>query len=221
MNICILIPVYNEAKFIAPVVAALKKKDFLVIVIDDGSSDDSALIAQKNGAEVIRNPKNQGKGASLRTGFREAIQRGCDGVIIMDGDGQHDPNDVEHFLRRASENKDSIVNGNRMVNAHSMPLLRQWTNRFMSSLISSVCKQHIPDTQCGFRYIGKKVLQNIEFTCEDFEIETEILIKAAKKGYPIYSTSIKTIYGSEESKINPIKDTFRFIKYFLREITGK
>ena len=91
----------------------------------------------------------------------------------------------------------------------------------MSSLISFACRNSIADTQCGYRYINCDILKQIQFSSDDFEIETEILMKAAKKGYPIYSVPIKTIYRDEKSKIHPFKDTIRFVNYFIKEIFSK
>ncbi len=87
----------------------------------------------------------------------------------------------------------------------------------MSILISAVCRQKIADTQCGYRYIAAPILKNISLVSSDFEIESEVLIQASRHGFKIYSVPIKTIYGCECSKINPIIDTFRFLVYIIRE----
>lgn len=218
MNIGVLIPVHNEAQRIGPLIAALRAKDLDVIVIDDGSTDASGDIARAKGAFVLRHEKKNGKGYSLKKGFDYALAQRYDGVITMDGDGQHDPQELEQFLKEARENPTAIIVGNRMQNSGGMPLVRYLTNRFMSGLISWACRQPIPDTQCGYRYLSREVLQSLELTCTDFEIETEILMKACKKGFKIASTPIRTIYRDEESKIHPLKDTMRFFIYFLREL---
>lgn len=220
-NICILIPVYNESKTIVEVVRSIVDKKFNVVVIDDGSKDNSGKLAKDNGAYVLFHEKNQGKGASLRDGFKYILGQGFDAVITMDGDGQHAVCDIERFLQAAKGNKSTVVIGNRMGNTKGMPWLRKMTNRFMSALISLAARQPVADTQCGFRYIGCQVLKSIELKCDSFEIETEIILKAAKQGFPIVSVSIQTIYRDEESKINPLKDTIRFIKYFFRELAAK
>ncbi|MDP8213194.1 MAG: glycosyltransferase family 2 protein [Candidatus Zapsychrus exili] len=218
MKVCILIPVFNESKTIGQVVDGLKKKNHDVFVVDDGSTDNSGDIAKNNGAFVIRNENKSGKGYSIRRGFNRIVSEKYDGVIILDGDGQHNVNDVDKFLDKVNGNKDIIVVGNRMNDSRDMPFIRYLTNKFMSALISSVCKQTIPDTQCGYRYVGCDVLDKISLSCDEFEFETEILIKAAKKYTKISSVVIETIYRNEVSKINPFKDTIRFIIYFLKEI---
>lgn len=217
-RICVLIPVLNEAQAIGAVVSSLRVQDLDVVVIDDGSTDDSGAIARQNGATVIRHDVKKGKGQSLRDGFRYALEHGYDGVITMDGDGQHDAADIKQFLRLAAKERPGMVVGNRMVNPRGMPCVRYLTNRFMSSLISRACGQRIPDTQCGYRYIDSSVLREVPLACDDFEIETELLMKSSKQGFRIESVPVMTIYRDEESKINPWKDTVRFITYFIKEL---
>jgi len=171
---CILIPVYNESKEIGQVVDGIKKKGLDVLVVDDGSTDNCGEIARQKGAKVMRNQARCGKGLSLREGFKEVLKGTYDGVITMDGDGQHDPDDLDRFLSREEFEPVCIITGDRMINTQDMPRLRYWTNRFMSFLISVICHQPVPDTQCGFRYIHRKILEDIKITCNDFEIETEV-----------------------------------------------
>ena len=99
-----------------------------------------------------------------------------------------------------------------------MPWHRLFTNKIMSALISLVCRQKIYDTQCGYRLIRCEVLRNVVLSSSAFEIESEVLIKASKKRYRIASVPVKTIYGTEVSKINPFFDTARFIIYIVREM---
>ncbi len=221
MKVCVLIPVHNEGKEIARIVGAVRAQGLDVIVVDDGSEDDSGRLAEEQGALVLRNPAKQGKGASLQKGFAHILQHPYDGVVTMDGDGQHDVDDLPLFLAKAAGQPKSVVNGTRMGEAFRMPLVRRVTNRMMSWMISSLCGQKIEDTQCGFRYISCDVLRQIHLTASDFEIETEVLMKTSRLGYPILSVPIKTIYRDETSKIRPIKDTIRFFAYIFREMKNR
>lgn len=222
MNVCILIPVYNEFKEIGRLVESLKQKDFAVVVVDDGSSDDSGKTAREKGALVIRHEQKKGKGSSLQDGFEYILkEEKYDGVVTIDGDGQHDIKDIEQFLVQAHQHPGSIITGTRMDNPRGMPLVRLWTNRLMSGVISFLCRQKIPDTQCGFRLISSSVLKQLKLTSNDFQIETEVLIKAARLGVKIYSVPIKTIYRGEASKINPVVDTFRFLVYIIKEMCNR
>jgi len=220
MNMCVVIPAHNEEKTIRKLVEAVRRYGLDVLVIDDGSTDATAARARAAGALVLVNSRKMGKGASLKKGFAHVLKKNYDAVITMDGDGQHDPSDLPAFLDEARKDPERVITGNRMGEAQGMPRVRYWTNRFMSAMISLACGQRIPDTQCGYRYIGRGVLQVIydQLRRSGFEVETEILMKASRKGVRVCSIPIKTIYRGEKSKINPLRDTVRFISYFIQEL---
>jgi len=216
MKVCVVIPTFNESKEIARLIREIKEKNPDVLVVDDGSIDSTAELAHASGAIVLRNPVNQGKGACLKEGFRYVIANGFDAALVMDGDGQHLPEDLPGFIKLAVTSEAGIVVGNRMNYTRNMPFIRIITNRFMSWIISILSKQDIPDTQCGFRLIKRSVLEKVKLKTSKFETETEILIKASRLGFKIDSVPIKTVYRGEKSQINPIVDTFRFIKFIIK-----
>ncbi|MFH0912982.1 MAG: glycosyltransferase family 2 protein [Candidatus Omnitrophota bacterium] len=218
MKICVVIPTYNEAVTIAGLVKEIREQGIEAVVIDDGSQDNTAQVAKDNGATVLRNPDNQGKGASLIKGFRYAFSRDFDAVITMDGDGQHLPSEIPYFTRLAEYSNSSILIGNRMLKRQDMPLVRVMTNKFMSWIISSLARQRIPDTQCGFRLIKKEVLATVNLRTSKYETESEIIIKAARSGLKVESVPIKSVYRGEKSQINPFIDTLRFIRFMIKEL---
>lgn len=218
MKTCVIIPTYNESNEIAKIVQEIKKQNLEVVIVDDGSSDNTAQIAENNGAVVLRNETNQGKGASLSRGFNYSLESGYEAVITMDGDGQHLPEDIPYFMRLAKYSDSGIVIGNRMQKAKNMPLERILTNKFMSWLISLIAKQTIPDSQCGFRLIKKDVLEKVRLFTTKYETESEILIRGSRLGFKIESVPIKAIYMGKKSSINPFVDTIRFIKFILKEL---
>ena len=213
---CVLIPSYNEAKTIGRLIKDLIALGLSPCIIDDGSTDDTGKIAASAGAIVLKNEKNKGKGASLREGFAYALKEGFDAVIIMDGDGQHEAGDIDSFLKKMNDSGADIVIGNRMMDTASMPLERKITNRLMSYVISKMCGKTIPDTQCGFKLIKRDVLEKIQLESSNFEIESEVLLKAARRGFRIESVPIKTVYEGEVSKIKPIMDTIRFLALLVK-----
>jgi glycosyltransferase involved in cell wall biosynthesis len=221
MKIAVVIPAHNEARTIGPLVEAVRALGYDCIVIDDGSVDKTAATAAEAHAVVLKTGAKSGKGNALKLGFDYVVKNGYEALIAMDGDGQHSPSDIGAFVACYQNTSADIVSGNRMQNPQGMPLLRLATNHFMSWLISLFCRQHIPDTQCGFRLIKTRVLQVIKLESSDFEIETEVLIKASKKGFKIASVGIQTIYRDEVSKIQPVHDTFRFIAYLWHELLQK
>ncbi|MCK9602877.1 MAG: glycosyltransferase family 2 protein [Candidatus Omnitrophica bacterium] len=218
MNICVLIPTFNEGEAIAGLIKKVSAQNLEVIVVDDGSKDNTSEIARRNNATVLQNQSNQGKGASLIKGFAFVLNKGFDAVITMDGDGQHAPEDLPNFISAAQHSDGGIFIGNRMAKTKTMPPVRYFTNKFMSWLISKVAKQNIPDTQCGFRLIRKEVLEKLNLKTSKYETESEILIEASRSGFKIESVPIKTLYLNEKSHINPFVDTLRFLKFISKEL---
>lgn len=215
-KICVLIPSYNEARTIGHIVKELRARGLTVYVVDDGSADRTAEIAGSEGAVVVKHDKNKGKGTSLREGFKHILKRAFKAVVVMDGDNQHVAGDIDKFLKRMDETGADIVIGNRMFDTAAMPLSRIYTNRFMSALISMVSGQYVPDTQSGFRLIKTAVLKKIRLESSNFEIESEMVIRAAWAGFKIETVPITTVYQDEKSRINPVVDTLRFIAFMIR-----
>ncbi|MCM8824235.1 MAG: glycosyltransferase family 2 protein [Candidatus Omnitrophica bacterium] len=219
MRIWLIIPAYNECESLGRLLKEIKKYNLSILVVDDGSKDNTYSIAINLADKVIRNDRNRGKGVSLKQAKQFLIENvDFDYIITMDADNQHDPSDIYKFIEEA-KNGEYFVIGNRMYNPQGMPLIRVWTNRLMSWFISKIVRQNIPDTQCGFRLIRRKVLEVIDTESNKFEIESELLIKAARKGFPIKSIPIKSIYfKNHRSKINPLIDTLRFIRFIFKLI---
>lgn len=213
-----LIPAYNEEKHIASTIAELRNfQDSEIVVIDDGSQDNTADIAYKMGAKVIRLDKNYGKGSALKRGFDYALTTPAKLIFTMDADGQHRVCDVLKLYHHYMKSRSHIVVGNRMNNPFNMPLIRRFTNYLMSWIISIMAGVKIPDSQCGLKLISREVLENINITSRKFEVESELLLQAARKGYRISSVNISSVYFPErKSKIRPFRDTIRFIKFTVK-----
>lgn len=217
-NTIVVIPSYNEARTIGEIVRDVTRIGMTVLVIDDGSSDKTERIALDNGAMVIRHRDNIGKGFSIREGVRHVLEKtSFEWMIIMDGDGQHHTEDISSLMKATFVDSDEIdiVTGNRMRETADMPLVRYLTNRFMSWVISSICRQNIPDTQCGYRLIRVSALKELRLTSEKYDIESEMLMRIAEKGGKIASVPIRTIYGEETSNIHPLRDAVKFFKLIL------
>jgi len=217
-NVAALIPCYFEGKRIRDVAARALAQLDTVLVVDDGSTDGTESAARAAGVEVIRHPVNQGKGAAIKTGLRELSGRaGVEYALILDGDGQHLPEEIPRFLDAANRTRAAMLVGTRMTDTRTMPFVRRLTNRMMSAQISRACGQSVPDSQCGFRMIRRDLapaLAAIETT--KFDYETEMLVVASRRGGRIEAVPISTIYGDEKSKIHPVRDTIRFYRMMAR-----
>jgi glycosyltransferase involved in cell wall biosynthesis len=212
---CAVIPAYNEGSHLSEVIRRLK--DLMVpqniIVVDDGSTDDTLAVAKAAGVTVIEHGRNRGKGLALRSGFERAGKiRGVEAVLTLDADGQHDPSEILLFVERFERTGEDIIIGDRMSDTGKMPFIRKMTNMTTSLVISLRAGRRIRDSQSGFRMITTSILDRVELVTEHFETESEILIKAAGKGARFGSVPVSTIYSLEVSKINPWRDTARFIK---------
>lgn len=221
MNLFAVIPAYNADNTIARVihgcVAQLPSEN--VIVVDDGSSDRTRRLVEQSGATIIVHKKNIGKGAGLRSGFTAALKNGCDGVITLDADLQHDPASIPQFIEAAEANPEwGIIIGTRWRSGSEMPWDRRLSNKLTSFMLSLRAGQKISDSQSGYRFIRRNVMENVITKEDGFMAESEILIRAAIGGYKIGSVEIPTIYSDEGSHINKFSDTFKFISLYVRSI---
>jgi glycosyltransferase involved in cell wall biosynthesis len=206
-----LIPAFNEAARVAGVVRRVRPHVKEVIVIDDGSTDTTSAVAREAGATVIRHDQNQGKGASIVHGLEYFAKSPVEFAILLDADGQHDPDEIPKFLEAGRQA--GIVCGTRMQDTKEMPAVRKWTNQFTSWLTGKLARQCIPDSQCGYRLIARGVLPDLKLSTARFETETEMLIQAGRAGHRIASVPIRTIYEpGRVSRIRPWQDTVRFFK---------
>ena len=227
-KIAILIPAYNEEKYIDNVIKNCLKYSLDIIVIDDGSTDDTLKIIMsipepKNFKIIpIRHPVNKGKGQSLKTGFKYILSNNYSGVITLDADGQHDTGEIKNFFKVVEEENPDLIIGNRLGNTRSMPFIRLATNVFTSWIISNIAGRKVSDVQCGFRYISSKALKKIRLETKNFDTEPEIIIKASWLGYKIKNISISTIYHKDFiSYVNPVKDTIKFFRLVFNSFKWK
>jgi glycosyltransferase involved in cell wall biosynthesis len=225
-----IIPAYQDERHIGDIVHRTRKQLNHVVVIDDGSTDYTARHAREAGAEVIVHDQNRGKGEAIKTGLAHVLaasntppvaENGSDRQVrwisLLDSDGQHLPEEIDRFLTVAvAATQPTFLIGNRMNNPAAMPFIRRVVNRFMSRQISRVCKQEIPDTQCGFRMLDHRLIPQLLGGGDRFDYDTEVLIIASRKGYRIESVPITTVYTDQVSKIRPVRDAIRFFKLMWR-----
>jgi glycosyltransferase involved in cell wall biosynthesis len=216
-DIAVIIPVLDAGRSIARIIAGVQSAvpHCGLVVVDDGSTDTTRLVVQACGVTCLTHDANRGKGAALKTGFAWCLERGFRAVITMDGDGQHDPREIPGLIAAHADHGSDIVIGARLRNRRSMPLPRVITNRLSSTGISWITGLSIPDSQSGFRLISTRVLRALELAGRRYDLESELLIKAAACGFSIGSIPIAARYSNEVSHFRPFQDTWLVLKGIL------
>jgi glycosyltransferase involved in cell wall biosynthesis len=227
-KIAILIPAYNEERYIESVINNCLIYNLDIIIVDDGSDDATLKIVmsipkpENTNIIIISHLVNKGKGQALKTGFEYVLRNNYSGVITLDADGQHDTGEINKFLKTLKKEKPDLIIGNRLGDTKEMPFIRLATNVFTSWIISNIAGKKVRDVQCGFRYISSRALKNISLETKNFDTEPEIILKAGWLDYKIKNLPIKTIYHKDFiSYVNPVKDTIKFFRLVFNSLKWK
>jgi glycosyltransferase involved in cell wall biosynthesis len=209
-EILALIPAYNEATRVRDVVTGARAY-LPVLVVDDGSADATDKVAEEAGASVLRQVRNQGKGAALRTGFRWVLDRDYEAALTLDADGQHDPNEIPKFVRAHSDRQADLIIGAR--DFDQIPWVRRLANTLGRWTFSWALGQPVLDNQSGYRLISRRLLEATLSSRESgFEFEVEMIVTCVERGYVLEWVPIRTIYAGEKSHINPLKHVYHFLR---------
>jgi glycosyltransferase involved in cell wall biosynthesis len=219
-EISILIPAVNEAEIIADIIGHVcvtmdgLNRPYEILVIDDGSTDETALRAQNAGARVISHPYNIGNGAAVKTGIRQA--KG-DILVMMDGDGQHNPEDIPKLLEKIGP-YDMVV-GARTGDSESH-FHRDAANGFYNLFASYICKRKIQDLTSGFRAIKADIAgQFVSLLPNTFSYPTTITMAILRSGFSLAYVPIRANRCVGKSKIKLIRDGSRFLLIMLKIAT--
>ncbi len=201
-----LVPAYQAAETVEPVVRGILRHVPRVLVVDDGSTDETAIRALEAGAEVVSLPENSGKGSAIRAGLARLLSSEVSHVAFLDGDGQHDPEDLPKLLAAAREG-DVFVIGSRMARPEETPAVRYHTNEIGSRILSRMTGREVEDGQSGYRVIAADLLRRLRLNARGYLIETEILLKAAPFVERFRHVPVRAIYGGP-SHYRPFVDTW-------------
>jgi len=210
-DVVAVIPAYQCAATIGGVARGVRHHLERVVVVDDGSGDATAAEAAAAGAEVARLPENRGKGAALLHGIAVALAGDPAAVLLLDGDGQHDPADVPTFLAAWDAGGCDLVIGSRMAegDSESIPRARYWANRIGSRILSLMTGWDIQDSQSGYRLLAAGLLRRLPMASRGYAVESEMLIRAANRRARLAQVPIRVIYEGNTSHYRPILDTAR------------
>jgi UDP-N-acetylglucosamine---dolichyl-phosphate N-acetylglucosaminyltransferase len=193
MDCWIIIAAYYEEKHISDVVKRVKAQGFKhIVVVDDGSKDKTSVLAQKEGATVLRHIVNLGKGAAMKTGAEYAFLNGAEAAIFIDGDGQHKPEELPLFMKELRKGYD-IVFGYRKRNTH-MPFVMRFGNWFISALVRTLYKMDLHDVTSGYRALTKRAYEEVRWSSRDYRVEVEMIARAGKQHLKYKQFQITTIY---------------------------
>jgi glycosyltransferase involved in cell wall biosynthesis len=208
-EISIVIPVFNEAANLAALlgrIQALKLARAEIIVVDDGSLDNSAEIALNGGASVVRHPYNIGNGAAVKSGIRAARGRL---LVLMDGDGQHKPEDIPKLLAEASNYH--MVVGAR-AKGSKLRFHRYVANQVYNLLASYVTRFKVQDLTSGFRILSRRDARKfIDLLPNTFSYPTTMTLAFLRSGFTVKYVPIQTLYRAGQSKISLVTDGIRFL----------
>jgi glycosyltransferase involved in cell wall biosynthesis len=229
LGVLAAIPAYNEEAAIADVVAEAKRYADLVVVIDDGSSDDTVPLAKNAGATVIEHEENEGYGAALRTAFQEARERRADHLVILDGDGQHDPSDIPEAVRVQETDGADIVIGSRFAedSETELPLYRRFglaVVNVLTNLSMGVVRpeSRVSDTQSGFRTYNRDAIESLsedESIGSGMSASTDILYHAHQHNYDTQEIGTTIEYDVEDASThNPVGHGLSLVGNILRTI---
>ena len=214
MKIAAIIAAHDESDHIAPVLEGLRPFGLQrLLVVDDGSSDGTGAVATAAGAEVIRIEPGRGggKGQALRAGIAHLRPDAFDFYLFLDGDGQHDPADLQRFLDYLDVHPDTdFLIGSRFLDRAKIPAKRWRTNALGTWTLGRIAGVTWEDSQSGYRMIRKKVLDRLDLRSTGFAIEMEIAMKAADWKLRWAHIPIQAIYrpGPLRSHFRGVLDTW-------------
>jgi glycosyltransferase involved in cell wall biosynthesis len=225
VKLSIVIPCFNEAATIESIIGAVRDSPYAlkeIIVVDDCSSDGTQAILENlkmRGCidHLVRHPVNQGKGAALRSGFRQATG---DIVIVQDADVEYDPREYPKLLKPILDGKADVVYGSRFMGDQPHRVLYFWHrlgNGLLTLLSNMLTNINLTDMETCYKVFKRSVIQSIDIEEDRFGFEPEITAKIAKMGCAIYEVGI-AYYGRtyEQGKKIDWKDGFRAIYCILK-----
>lgn len=203
LNICVLIPTYNNCKTLAGIISSVLEYTSSVIVVDDGSTDDTKEILKNcPGIEIFSYQDNVGKGFALRKGFEKAIQQGYRYAITIDSDGQHAVDDLPVFIEKIEKEPDSLIVGARNMNSDGVPRGSSFGNRFSNFWFSLETGTELPDTQSGYRLYPLELIKGMKFHTVKYEFEIEVLVRAVWKGVNAGWVPVSVYYAPKEVRVS-------------------
>lgn len=202
-----LVPAFRCETWIGDVVRGLLRHVPEVLVVDDGSEDLTFEAARGAGAKVHRRDANGGKGRAMRDGIELLLAGEWTHVAFVDGDGQHDPDDLPALLDAARDGADFVI-GSRLADPEGMPAKNRRANETGDKVLSRMTGLPVEDGQSGYRVLSTELLRRLRLTANRYAIENEMLIKAAPVLRRFAVVPVRSIYSTGHRHYRPFRDTW-------------
>lgn len=216
-----VIPAYNEAKTIARVIEDAKRYVQNVVVVDDGSSDGTVNVALNSGATVLKHAKNLGYGSALATGFTYFKNNGAGIMIVLDGDGQHNPSDIPRLVKPVIDGQADVVIGSRFMDGEAkvnMPRYRRFGIGIVNRAWKIASGEYMTDTQCGFRAYSRDAVEKMVIKETNMSASLEILSQAGAKNLRVVEVPVSVNYHGNTSSTEPGRHGMELVNYVLRKM---
>jgi len=213
-------PAFNEEKTIAEVIQSCKRHVDQVVVVDDGSSDDTAGVAERLGAHVVRHPRNMGYGAALKSCFEAARELKADRMVIIDSDGQHNPEDIPRLLKPLDDGADIVI-GSRFCNGNgqNIPAYRKVGMKVLDITTRLAGGVKVTDSQSGFRAYGRKAINLTHIHGDGMSAGSEILLQAGDHRLNVEEVDINCRYDLEgASTHHPVRHGVNVLLTILHDM---
>lgn len=212
MQIACIIPAFNEETTIGRIVGEALKYCSTVLVVDDNSQDHTAHASENAGAVVVKHMLRLGTGGALSTGFKAALRTDCKVFLTIDGDGQHNPDEIPILIDPILKGEADLVIGSRFIEGHqSMPLHKKLGNKVLSTATSFASGRRITDSQSGFRAHRREVLEFAIHSGRDYRWASETLILAARGNFKIKEVPITTTYLEKRKRGAGMRDGLKIL----------
>jgi glycosyltransferase involved in cell wall biosynthesis len=202
--VIVAVPAHNEDRYIGSLVLKLRARGHQILVIDDGSTDATAVVAEAAGATVVRHTTNRGKAAAVETGFEQARRLDADVLILIDGDSQHDPAEIDALIEPILAGEAEMVVGSRFAGTRSaIPRWRVAGQQALKIATNFGSGLHISDTESGYRAFSRRALAEMRFNVRGFAIEPATQFQAKAHGWRVVEVPISVHYEIS-MKRNPV-----------------
>ncbi|MDR0413381.1 MAG: glycosyltransferase family 2 protein [Dysgonamonadaceae bacterium] len=217
LRVCVIIPTYNNSRFLPFVLDAVLACTSSVIVVDDGSTDETeAVLARcQPSVERVSYRKNRGKGYALARGFDRAEALGFRYAVTLDSDGQHSADDLLLFVETLKKHPRAMIIGSRCLQQENMPKKNTFANRFSNFWFTLQTGRILPDTQTGYRLYPLGEMRGMRPFTSRYEAELELLVRAAWRNIPLIPIPIRVYYPPEKERVTHFRPAADFLRISL------